>query len=214
MRQTPFAAMVPAQNGGARSPRMSALVPALIVLTALVVGWGVGRLTAPTTRTGGAEYAGLSELGATEVQWRAQHKLDPKEGNSSFVPRNLNGHDRFINVAFAGDRVSGFIMQFDANTLDETGAKLITRAELPADASLVFDSRKYVGATDVDEQCELLQYQSAAIGTLFANNRAGVISVVIWSPGPQGQLSKYDPASITSINILAAGTLGFIPTEC
>jgi hypothetical protein len=214
MRQTAFAGTVAASTGVLRSPRIGALVTALIVLSAFAVGGSVGRLTAPVTTTIGADYPGLSELGASETSWRTQHRLDPTRGSASFLPRNVDGLDRFINVAFEGGRVSGFIMQFDGKALDEQGAKLITRAELPPDASLVFDSRKYLGASDIDVQCDLLQYQSDAIGSLFPKNRAGVINVVIWSPGPQGQLSKYDPAGITSINILEAGTLGFIPTEC
>ncbi|HAM26902.1 MAG TPA: hypothetical protein DCP11_09440, partial [Microbacteriaceae bacterium] len=67
----------------------------------------------------------MTELGATEARWRARHKLDPSEGSSSFLPRNRNGLDRFVNVAFEGGRVYGFIMQFDAKTLDETGAKVL-----------------------------------------------------------------------------------------
>lgn len=171
-------------------------------------------MTAPATSTGRAEYSGLSELGATEVQWRAQHKLDTSEGSTSFLPRNLNGLDRFVNVAVEGGRVYGFIMQFDAKTLDEAGAKVIVRGEMPADAHLVSDSRKYLGSSDIDDQCDLLQFQSAAMGSLIASDRQGVVTVVIWSPGPQGQVSKYDKAGITSINVIATGTLGDIPIEC
>ena len=105
-------------------------------------------------------------------------------------------------------------MQFDAKTIDEASAKVIARDELPADASLVFESQKYVDTTDIDEQCDQLQYQSEAIGALFAQDRGGIITIVLWSPSPQGLLSKYDPAGITSINILATGTLGVIPSEC
>jgi hypothetical protein len=130
------------------------------------------------------------------------------------LPRNVNGLDRFVNVAFEGGRVYGFIMQFDAKKLDETEAKVIARGELPADANLVFDSRKYLASSDIDDQCDLLQFQSAAIGSLIASDRQGVVTVVIWSPGPQGQVSKYNSASITSINIIATGTAGDIPIEC
>ena len=161
-----------------------------------------------------AEYPGLTELGATEAQWRAQHRVDPRGGSSSFLPRNENGLDRFVNVAFEGGRVYGFIMQFDAKTLDETAAKVIALGELPADATLVFDSRKCLASSDIDDQCDLLQFQSAAIGSLIVSDRQGIVTVVIWSPGLQGQVSKYERASITSINILATGTLGDIPIEC
>ncbi|MDT5357131.1 MAG: hypothetical protein QOJ56_5663, partial [Mycobacterium sp.] len=137
MRQTAFAVTVPASAGVLGSAKIRALVTALVVLSAFAVGGSVGRLTAPVTSTVGADYPGLSELGATEAQWRAQHGLDPARGSSSFLPRNIDGLDRFINVAFEGGRVSGFIMQFDGKALDEEGAKLITRAELPSDASLV-----------------------------------------------------------------------------
>jgi len=140
--------------------------------------------------------------------------LDPSEGSSSFLPRNRNGLDRFVNVAFEGGRVYGFIMQFDAKTLDETGAKVLVRAELPPDANLVFDNPKYAGASDIDDQCDLLQFQSAAIGSLIASDRQGIVTIVIWSPSPQGQMSKYDRAGITSINFIATGTLGDIPIEC
>jgi hypothetical protein len=197
-------------------PSRVALVTALVVLVALIAGVGIWRLTAPqkSPGLGGADYSGLSELGATEAQWNAQHRPDPGSVNTSFLPRNLNGLDRFINVALDHGRVSGFIMQFDAKALDEASAKGVARGELPADASLVLESRKYAGTTDIDEQCDQLQYQSAAIATLFAQDRGGVISIVLWSPSPQGLLRKYDPAGITSINILATGTLGVIPTEC
>ncbi len=195
---------------------MSALVIALIVLAALAVGGIAARLIAhPTsTKASPAQYPGLTELGATETQWRAQHKLDPSEGSASFSPRNLNGLDRFVNVAFEGGRVYGFIMQFDAKTLDEKGAKVLVRTELPSDANLVFDNRKYVGSSDIDDQCDLLQFQSAAIGSLITSDRQGIVTVVIWSPSPQGEVSKYDGASITSINVIATGTLGDIPIEC
>ena len=199
-----------------RFRRTSALVITLIVLAALTVGGLVGRLTAHPLSTAlpRAEYPGLSELGGTEVQWRAQHKVDPREGSSSFLPRNVNGLDRFVNVAFEDGRVYGFIMQFDAKTLDETAAKVIARGELPADAILVFDSRKYLASSDIDDQCDLLQFQSAAIGSLIASDRQGIVTIVIWSPSPQGQMSKYDRAGITSINFIATGTLGDIPIEC
>jgi hypothetical protein len=196
---------------------MSALVTALIFLAAFTFGVGVGRLTAPPNSPasqGGAAYVGLSELGATEGQWRVQHRPDPRDPNARFLPRNLDGLDGFINVTFESGRVSGFIMQFKSGALDEAAAKVITRGVLPADVRLVFDSRKYLGSTDIDEQCDLLQYQSATIGALFAQHRQGVVSVVLWSPSPQGLLSMYDPASITSINVLATGTLGEIPDEC
>lgn len=191
-------------------------VTALIFLVAFIIGLSVVWLTAPPKGSGGpaADYLGLTELGATEAQWKGRHIPDPLHAGSGFFPRNLNGLDRFINVSLEGGRVSGFIMQFDAKTLDETAAKVITRQELPSDANLVFDSRKYLGTTDIDEQCDLLQFQSAAIGTLFAQDRKGIVSVVVWSPSPQGLLRTYDPASITSINILATGTLGEIPVEC
>jgi len=42
----------------------------------------------------------------------------------------------------------------------------------------------------------------------------GIVTIVIWSPSPQGQVSKYDRAGITSINVIATGTLGDIPIEC
>ena len=139
--------------------------------------------------------------------------MDPSEGSSSFLPRNLNGLDRFVNVAFEGGRVYGFIMQFDARTLDETEAKVIARGELPADANLVFESRKYLSSPDIDDQCDLLQFQSATIGSIVTSDRQGIVTIVIWSPSPQGQVSKYDKGSITSINIVATGSLGDIPTE-
>ena len=60
----------------------------------------------------------------------------------------------------------------------------------------------------------MLQFQSAAIGSLIPSDRQGIVTIVIWSPSPQGTVSKYDKASITSINILATGTLGDIPIEC
>jgi hypothetical protein len=183
---------------------------------ALIAGAGIWRLTAPQKSPGprGPDYSGLSELGATEIQWRVQHTSDPGGTNTSFLPRNLDGRDRFVNVGFDHGRVAGLIMQFDAKTLDEASAKVIARQELPADASLVFESRRYMGTTDIDDQCDQLQYQSQAIGTLFAQDRGGIISIVLWSPSPQGVLSKYDPAGITSINILSTGTLGVIPIEC
>ena len=201
----------PFPRGGTR-----ALVTALMLLAAFAVGFGVGRLTVQRGpgSPGGADYAGLSELGATELQWRAQHAPDPGDATSTFLPRNLDGMDRFINVSFEGGRVSGFIMSFDARMLDERAAKVIAQAELPPDAGLVFDSRMYLDATDLDEQCDLLQYQSATIGSLFAQDRAGIVSIVLWSPSQQGLLSRYDPASITSINLLATGKLGEIPVEC
>jgi len=111
-----------------------------MLLAAFAVGFGVGRLTVQRGpgSPGGADYAGLSELGATELQWRAQHAPDPGDATSTFLPRNLDGMDRFINVSFEGGRVSGFIMSFDARMLDERAAKVIARAELPPDAGLVF----------------------------------------------------------------------------
>lgn len=196
--------------------RRVALAGGLVVLGALIAGVGIWRLTLPqnSTEPRGADYSELSELGATKLQWNAKHTPDPGGTDTSFLPRNLNGLDRFVNVTFDHGRVSGFIMQFDEKTVDEASAKVIALEQLPPDAKLVFESRRYVGTTDVDDQCDQLQYQSTAIGTLLAQDRGGVISVVIWSPTPQGLLSNYDPAGITSINILATGTLGVIPTEC
>jgi hypothetical protein len=192
-----------------------ALAASLIVVVAFAVGVSVGRLTAPRTNAapGKASYPGLSELGATQGQWKAQHEADPRSA-SRFLPPNRDGSDRFINVTFDGGRVSGFIMRFDAETMDETAAKMVMRGELPGDANLVFDSRKYLATLDIDEQCDLLQFRSTTIETLLSHDRGGVVSVVLWSPGPLGDLRAYDPAGITSINVLAAGTLGEIPDEC
>jgi hypothetical protein len=176
----------------------------------------IGRLTAAPKSSAAPtpDSTGLTELGATEAQWKAQHMPDAGFGNSSFLPRNLDGLDRFVNVTFESGRVSGFIMQFDTRKVNDVAAKVIARSELPADASLVFESRKYSGTTDIDEQCDQLQYQSATVGKLLEHDRAGIVSIVLWSPSPQGLLRPYDPAGITSINILATGTLGVIPGEC
>ena len=123
---------------------MGVLVIALIGLALIVAGVAgiAARFSAHPARiaTPPPQYPGLTELGATEGLWRTQHKLDPSEGSSSFLPRNRNGLDRFVNVAFDGGRVYGFIMQFDSKTLDETAAKVIVRAELPPDAKPVFES--------------------------------------------------------------------------
>jgi hypothetical protein len=197
---------------------MGPLVIGLIGLALIVAGVaGIAvRLSAHPARTATPQpqYPDLTELGATESVWRTQHKLDPAEGGSSFLPRNRSGLDRFVNVAFDGGRVYGFIMQFDAKMLDETAAKVIVRAELPPDANLVFDSKKYVGSSDIDDQCDLLQFQSVAIGSIIPSDRAGIVTVVVWSPGPHGAVSTYDKGSITSINFIATGTLGDIPVEC
>ncbi|MEA2629193.1 MAG: hypothetical protein QOJ10_1653 [Chloroflexota bacterium] len=201
-----------------RITKMGILVIGLIGLALIVAGVAgiAARLSAhpATTATPPPQYPGLTELGAAEAVWRTQHKLDPAQGSSSFLPRNRNGLDRFVNVAFDGGHVYGFIMQFDAKTLDEVAAKVIVRAELPPDAKLVFDNKKYVGSSDIDDQCDLLQFQSAAIGSVIPSDRQGIVTVVIWSPGPHGEVSKYDKAGITSINLIATGTLGDIPIEC
>jgi len=201
-----------------RITRRGPLVVGLIGLAFIGAGAaGIAeRLSAHPARTATAQpqYPDLTELGATEAMWRTNHKLDPAEGGSSFLPRNRSGVDRFVNVAFDGGRVYGFIMQFDAKTLDETAAKVIVRGELPPDATLVFDNKKYVGSSDIDDQCDLLQFQSKAIGSIIPSDRAGIVTVVVWSPSPNGAVSTYDKASITSINFLATGTLGDVPIEC
>jgi hypothetical protein len=196
----------------AQTPKAWLVIAAAALLAAFVLGLDAGRRTAPVTGDGSSSIA-LMELGATEAQWKASHLQDAHD-HSSFLPRNLDGEDRFVGVTYREGRVFGFIIRFDPGTVNEHGAKLLSRAELPVDSRLVFDEPKYVRSSSIDDQCDVLQYQSRTIGGLIKGDGQGVVTAVIWSPDRQGRLSTYEAGNITSISVTAAGTLGEVPEEC
>ena len=184
----------------------------LVVIAAIgVVAFAAGALVGhmSTVRSGSAvrqQVLPLSELGAPKGYWNQVHPRNPSGADSSFLPLNTDGTSRYADVEFREGRVFSIIMRFDAGTLDQRGARQMAMAELPPDARLVFDEAKYLESDDVDDQCELLQYQSEALA-FPRTDTAGVVSVVIWSPDPGGTVTAFQPASITAVNLAAAGSL-------
>jgi hypothetical protein len=160
--------------------------------------------------------AALSELGASVNEWDEHHERDVGSGaRAGFLPRNADGRDRFLTAGLLHKRVSAVILQFDAHAVDEAGAKLVARAELPPDAAPVLEDRKYATSSDVDDQCYYQQYRSRTLAAVFPrDDPTGAVSVVVWSPDPQGNVQPYDARSITAINLTAGGVLGQVPEEC
>ncbi len=139
-----------------------------------------------------------TELGADRVTWMAHHK---------------SGDPTFRDLSFAGDRVDGFTMHLGAGGLGEDAARATAAKEIPPDARLIFESPKYFGSADVDDQCDLLQYQSAELGRVIPHDPSGVIIVQLGRLTGNG-LEAYDRNHVTTISILATGTLNYVPSEC
>jgi len=136
-------------------------------------------------------------LGADRSTWTRHHGV---------------GDPILTGVSFAGDRVDGFTMHLGGG-LTEAAARTAAVKAIPTDARLVFERRKYVGTTDSDDQCDLLQYQSAELGRVIPNDPAGVIIIQLGRLTDNG-LEAYDPDHVTTISILATGTLNDVPAEC
>lgn len=139
-----------------------------------------------------------TELGADRISWMSHHRSsDPT----------------FRDVAFAAGRVAGFAMHLGDGGIAESAALTVAVKEIPADARLVFDSRKYVSSTDVDDQCDLLQYQSTQLGRVLPEDPMGVIIIRLGRLTDNG-FEPYDPHHVTTISIVATGTLNDVPAEC
>jgi len=124
-----------------------------------------------------------------------------------------SGDPTFRDVSFAVDRVDGFTMQLAGVGVSESVARTEAVNEIPPDARLVFESRKYVGTTDLDDQCDLLQYQSRELGRVLPDDPTGVITIRLGRLTDSG-LEPYDPNHVTTISIVATGTLNDVPGEC
>jgi hypothetical protein len=139
-----------------------------------------------------------TELGTDPATWTAHHR---------------SGDPTFQDLSLAGDRVDGFTMHLGAGGLSEDAARATVVKEIPSDARLIFESPKYVGSADLDDQCDLLQYQSTELGRVIPHDPSGVIIVQLGRLTGNG-LDRYDRDHITTISILATGTLHYIPSEC
>ncbi len=139
-----------------------------------------------------------TELGADRITWMAHHRA---------------GDPTFRDVSFAGDRVDGFTMHLGAGGVAEEVARTEAVKEIPADARLVFQRPKYAGTTDPDDQCDLLQYQSTLLARVIPDDPTGVILIHLGRLTDNG-LEPYDPNHVTTIVILATGTLNDAPGEC
>ena len=104
-------------------------------------------------------------------------------------------------------------MHLGGDGLTEASARADAVTELPTDARLVFERRKYVGMTDPDDQCDLLQYRSTELGRVIPDDPTGVIIIQLGRLTDNG-LQPYDPDHIRTISILATGTLNDVPNEC
>jgi len=161
-----------------------------------------------------ADDARLVELGATLARWNKHHVPDTaRDPQTNFLPRTQGGLDRFTEVAVDGGRVYAFVMHFDPGTTDEATAKQLAQQEVPPDSRLIFDEQLYKHAKDADDQCEILQFQSAILAAALPSDPTGVILVTLSDETSNG-FQPFDASSIVTINVLSGGTLGYMPGEC
>jgi hypothetical protein len=143
----------------------------------------------------------LTAFGATFAAWSAHHEVDPNRPDF-FLPFLNDGVDRYTRVRCTGaGRVIGYYLNFAPPVTLEAGKRAF-RAELPADAVLVYDT--------VDYGCAHIQYRSAALaGALGAADPDGVADAAIILP--------YDPAqqsAVSTVFIDAQVALTKKPTTC
>jgi len=136
-----------------------------------------------------------------------------RDPSSDFLPRTASGADRYTGVAIQDGRVYGFVMNFDAGTLDEAHAKQLAMQTVPFDARLVFDEPLHEHAKDSDDQCDILQYQSSVLAVALPSDPDGVVLVTL-SDETESGFQPYDAGSILKVNVLAGGQLGYQPGEC
>jgi hypothetical protein len=143
----------------------------------------------------------LTAFGATFAAWSAHHEVDPNRPDF-FLPFLNDGVDRYTRVRCTGTgRVVGYYLNFAPPVTLEAGKRAF-RAELPADAVLVYDT--------VDNGCAHIQYRSAALArALGAADPDGVADAAIILP--------YDPAqqsAVSTIFIDSQVPLTEKPTTC
>ena len=159
----------------------------------------------------------LTSFGATTVTWNATHSVDPHAPkdvvSNGYLPRLSDGRDRFENVGFDStvDRVFSMTLQFPIGSVDRAEAKRQVLAELPADAVQIFDVPE-----PTEGDCQLVQYQSAALGAVMAHadfpDPDGVVDVGVFRDTPTGKVN--DPANVTTAIVVAHGTLHLQAIEC
>lgn len=125
--------------------------------------------------------AALTGLGLTSKAFSKLHKEDKARNPGTSYDRQSNGDDRFAAVQQDTGVVTAFNLQYPAGTslADLTKAAL---AQLPADAKLV--------AKASPGTCELLLYQSAALGKAWsapsfgdADGYAGIVLSALTGDG-------------------------------
>jgi hypothetical protein len=105
------------------------------------------------------------------------------------------------------------VLHLDGAGLTEDAAKQAVAVELPSDSRLIIESRKYLAGPEGDDQCDLIQYQSASLGRVIPDDPSGVILVRLSRLTDAG-LGPYDPNHVITVSVQATGTLGEVPLEC
>jgi hypothetical protein len=143
----------------------------------------------------------LTGFGATLTAWNAHHQVDPTHPDF-FVPFLNDGVDRYTQVrCTAAGRIIGSPLNF-APPITLAAGKRALRAELPADAILVYDT--------VQDGCAHIQYRSAALARALGQaDPDGVADAAIILPSNPDQ----QPA-VSTVFIDVKVALNTLPTVC
>lgn len=161
----------------------------------------------------GSPTATASDFGTTAAAWDANHPADASHPDG-YLPRLADGSDSYTNRHVSNGRIDGFVLHAMDHTVTETSAARLIAAEIPADAHQVFEKRHYMESSAADDQCDVIQFQSATVAsTLSSADRDGVIMVELSRSNDSG-FPLYDPRNITTLSFSASGVLGFQGTEC
>jgi len=143
----------------------------------------------------------LTGFGASFAAWSSHHQVDPNRADF-FLPALNDGVDRYTSVmCTTAGRVITYHLNFTPS-ISVAAAKHAFRAELPADAILVYDT--------VQSGCEHIQYRSASLARgLAEGDPEGVADAAIILPDDPRQ-----EAAVGTVFIDARVRLNETPVTC
>jgi hypothetical protein len=143
----------------------------------------------------------LTGFGAGFAAWSSHHQVDPRRADF-FLPALNDGVDRYTSVmCTTAGRVIAYHLNFTPS-ISVAAAKHAFRAELPADAVLVYDI--------VQSGCEHIQYRSASLARGLAEGDPGGVAdaAIILPDDPR------EEAAVGTLFIDARVRLNETPVTC
>jgi hypothetical protein len=163
--------------------RVLLLASAITLGLAIVGVSGAGSDADPSSPKAGAAAATLHGFGASRRGFAAGKAPDPNPKlikGCCFLPRQRDGRDRYYSVLYdERGHVYSYSMAY-APSASIAMARKIVRAELPGDASLLFDVKK--------SRCEIVQYRSRSVGRALRGT--SVVDAALYSSTTGAQFNR------------------------